>query len=152
MIDRIRSMLTEGFPFPDVNEDDDHQYMMFSATFNRECRAVARKYLGMEHVRVRVGRPGSSHLNVQHVVSRYSTALDFHFKALLTELQVVYVEQNRKKEALLDLLKSMLPVRTLVFVNSKQEVDYVDDHLYHHGFPSTSIHGDRTQREREDAM
>lgn len=65
---------------------------------------------------------------------------------------MVYVEQNKKKDALVDLLKSMLPVRTLVFVNSKQEVDYVDDHLYHLGFPSTSIHGDRTQREREDAM
>jgi ATP-dependent RNA helicase DDX3X len=28
----------------------------------------------------------------------------------------------------------------------------VDDYLYNAGLPSTSIHGDRTQREREDAM
>lgn len=71
---------------------------------------------------------------------------------MLIQLQVIYVDQREKKNALVDLLRSMLPVRTLVFVNSKQEVDYVDDHLYHHGFPSTSIHSDRTQREREDAM
>ena len=46
----------------------------------------------------------------------------------------------------------MMPVRTLIFVNNKQQVDFVDDLLFNHNFPSTSIHGDRTQREREDAM
>jgi ATP-dependent RNA helicase DDX3X len=43
-------------------------------------------------------------------------------------------------------------VRTLVFVNSKEQVDFVDDFLYNSGIPSTSIHSGRTQREREDAM
>lgn len=57
-----------------------------------------------------------------------------------------------KRQALYDLLMSMHPIRTLVFVNSKTEVDNVDDFLYNHGLPSTSIHGGRTQREREDAM
>ncbi|KAJ5162220.1 DEAD/DEAH box RNA helicase, partial [Penicillium capsulatum] len=119
-------------PSSDVNEDEDHQYMMFSATFDKECRALARQYLSTDHVRLRVGRPGSSHLNVHQ--------------------QVIYVDQNQKKVALSDLLKSMLPVRTLIFVNNKKTVDEVDDYLYHNGFPSTSIHSDRTQREREDAV
>lgn len=57
-----------------------------------------------------------------------------------------------KNKALYDLLLSMCPIRTLVFVSSKKQVDYVDDYLYNAGLPSTSIHGDRTQREREDAM
>lgn len=46
----------------------------------------------------------------------------------------------------------MEPCRTIVFVNSKAKCDIVDDFLYNKGMPSTSIHSDRTQREREDAL
>jgi hypothetical protein len=42
---------------------------MFSATFNKECRKLAREYLSTDHIRIRVGRPGSSHLNVSQIVS-----------------------------------------------------------------------------------
>ena len=52
----------------DVNEDADHRYMMFSATFNKECRQLARKFLSDDHVRVRIGRPGSTHVNVDQRV------------------------------------------------------------------------------------
>lgn len=65
---------------------------------------------------------------------------------------MIFVDETRKKDALYDLLMSMFPIRTLVFVNSRVQVDYVDDFLYNKGLPSTSIHGGRTQREREDAM
>jgi ATP-dependent RNA helicase DDX3X len=49
-------------------------------------------------------------------------------------------------------LISMPPSRTLVFVNNKRQADFLDDYLYNMGLPSTSIHSDRTQREREDAL
>lgn len=51
---------------------------MFSATFNRECRSLARKYLGVEYIRIRIGRAGSSHLNVHHRASFYLGALDVY--------------------------------------------------------------------------
>ena len=41
---------------------------------------------------------------------------------------------------------------TLVFVETKKGADALDDYLYHEGYPATSIHGDRTQREREAAL
>ncbi|KAL4924559.1 DEAD/DEAH box helicase [Aspergillus undulatus] len=116
----------------DVNEDADHRYMMFSATFNRDCRELARKFLADDHVRVRIGRPGSTHLNVDQ--------------------NIVYAEPHLKKQCLYDLLLAMPPSRTLVFVNSKAQADLIDDYLYNLGMPSTSIHADRTQREREDAL
>lgn len=53
----------------DSNEDADHRYMMFSATFNKTCRQVAKKYLEHGYVRVRVGRLGSSHANIEQRVS-----------------------------------------------------------------------------------
>ena len=41
---------------------------------------------------------------------------------------------------------------TLVFVETKKGADSLDDFLYREGFPVTSIHGDRTQKEREEAL
>lgn len=41
---------------------------------------------------------------------------------------------------------------TLVFVETKKGADYLEDYLYREGFPATSIHGDRSQRERESAL
>lgn len=57
-----------------------------------------------------------------------------------------------KQKAVYDLLLSMPPSRTLIFVAAKKTADFLDDYLYNLGMPSTSIHSDRTQREREDAL
>lgn len=37
-------------------------------------------------------------------------------------------------------------------MKTKKTADFVDDFLFNQGLPSTSIHADRTQREREDSM
>lgn len=42
--------------------------MMFSATFPKEARAVAKEYMAKDHVRIRVGRAGSSHINITQKV------------------------------------------------------------------------------------
>ncbi|OCL04821.1 DEAD/DEAH box RNA helicase [Glonium stellatum] len=116
----------------DANEDADHMYLMFSATFPKTARELARQYMSQDYVRIRVGRVGSTHRNItQHIV---------------------WVEDSEKNKALYDLIFSMTPCRTLVFVNNKRDADLVDDFLYNMGLPSTSIHADRTQREREDAL
>ena len=65
---------------------------------------------------------------------------------------VCFVEAASKRQALEDLLYSAPPCRTLIFVNSKRAADEIDDFLFNKGFPCTSIHGDRTQREREDSI
>ena len=41
---------------------------------------------------------------------------------------------------------------TLVFVETKKGADALEDYLYREGYPATSIHGDRSQREREQAL
>ncbi|KAL8688405.1 MAG: hypothetical protein Q9218_005673 [Villophora microphyllina] len=116
----------------DANADSDHVYLFFSATFNKQARNMAKKYLSSDHVRVRVGRAGSTHVNVVQ--------------------KIVFVEESKKKEALWDLLMTMPPARTMIFTNWKKEADLLDDFLWNKGLPSTSIHSDRTQREREDAI
>lgn len=59
----------------DTNADDDHVYMMFSATFPKEARAVAKEYMSKDHIRIRVGRAGSSHMNITQKVEAPSHAL-----------------------------------------------------------------------------
>lgn len=117
----------------DTNEDADHQFMMFSATFPKEARELARKFMAENHFNICVGRPGQAHKNIRQ--------------------DVVYVEQDAKREAVYDLIMAMPePGRTLIFCNSKPAVDHLDDFLYNRGLPTTSIHSDRNQREREDAL
>ena len=107
-------------------------YMMYSATFPKGARAMAREYMAEDHIRVRVGRAGQAHKNIRQAV--------------------IYVDRNQKREAVFDLLFQMEPGRTMIFCNSKAQVDLLDDFLYNRGLPTTSIHSDRNQREREDAM
>lgn len=116
----------------DTNDDADHIYLMFSATFPKELRSLARKYMASDHYRLTVGRAGSSHKNIAQ--------------------DVIFVDGNKKLEACFDLLYSSEPVRTLIFCNSKRTVDELDAYLYQRHLPTTSIHSDRGQREREDSM
>lgn len=39
-----------------------------------------------------------------------------------------------------------------MFVETKKGADALEEFLVVEGFPATSIHGDRSQREREDAL
>ena len=69
------SLSTKLTSSTDTNEDADHRYMMFSATFPKELRQVARKFLAIDHVRIRVGRAGSTHANVKQQVSCLTNVL-----------------------------------------------------------------------------
>ena len=106
--------------------------MLFSATFPKGARDLAKAHLAETHVRLRVGRAGSSHENIKQ--------------------SIIYVDPAMKKKALFDLIASLPPTRTIVFVNSQRTADEVDDFLYNIGLPCTSMHAGRTQMEREAAM
>lgn len=70
-VDEMRQIMLGG----DANADDDHVYMMFSATFPKEARALAREYMSKDHIRIRVGRAGSSHINIVQKVGTSSRAV-----------------------------------------------------------------------------
>merc|ERR1711931_517512 len=53
---------------------------------------------------------------------------------------------------LIEILKDVGTDRTLVFVETKRNADFLASILSNEGFPTTSIHGDRLQREREEAL
>merc|ERR1711881_776544 len=66
--------------------------------------------------------------------------------------KVEYVEDGDKKSVLLDILHTQDKGLTLIFVETKHMADALSDFLINQNFPATSIHGDRTQRERERAL
>ncbi|QSZ30836.1 hypothetical protein DSL72_000394 [Monilinia vaccinii-corymbosi] len=113
-------------------EEGNINYMMFSATFPKMAREIAKEHLAHDHVRIRVGRAGSSHTNIKQ--------------------DIIWVEAASKRKALYDLLLSTPPARTIIFVNTKRAADEIDDFLFNNALPCTSIHSDRTQREREDSI
>lgn len=132
-----------------AQDDGDHQFLMFSATFSKAAREIAREYLSDDHTRIRVGRAGSTHKNVVQTVSVRNLCRP---ESVPITLQVMWVEETQKKQALVDLLMSLPPARTMIFVATTGRVDVFDDELFNKDFPVTSIHSKRTQREREDAM
>lgn len=57
-----------------------------------------------------------------------------------------------KRDKLKEIVSDAGQERTLVFVETKRNADFIASFLSGEGFPTTSIHGDRLQREREEAL
>ena len=67
------------------------------------------------------------------------------------------MEEHDKRSFLLDIMAASLSLdgdapQTMVFVKTKNEADSLELVLHLEGFLVTSIHEDRTHREREDAL
>lgn len=118
----------------------ERQTLMFSATFPKQIQVLAQDFLS-NYVFLAVGRVGSTSENITQ--------------------KVVWVEESQKRSFLLDLLNASSLLQrsrpgedqlTLVFVETKKGADQLEEYLDSEGYPVTSIHGDRTQREREEAL
>ncbi|ERN04445.1 DEAD-box ATP-dependent RNA helicase 37 [Amborella trichopoda] len=114
------------------------QTMLFSATFPKEIQRLASDFLS-NYIFLAVGRVGSS---TDLIVQR-----------------VEYVLESDKRSHLMDLLHAQRAngthgkqALTLVFVETKKGADSLEHWLCMNGFPATTIHGDRSQQEREQAL
>jgi len=106
------------------------QTSMFSATFPDSIRQMAKDFLN-SYVFIAIGRIGSTtDLVTQHVK---------------------FVEEVDKKPELVKLLKN-IDGRTLIFAATKKSTDHLGYYLCQMGFSATSIHGDRSQTDRENAL
>lgn len=135
-LEEVRTVLHSHGPHvltPFTEQDEGNvKFGLFSATFPKSARDLAKQYLAASHVRFRVGRAGSTTENIKQVV--------------------IKAERHEKRDLLLGLLSEMSGIRTIIFVNSRQEADNLDDFLFNMKLPVTSMHSDRTQQEREAAM
>ncbi|XP_065055809.1 ATP-dependent RNA helicase DDX3X-like [Rhopilema esculentum] len=116
----------------DMPPPGQRETLMFSATFPKEIQMLARDFLD-NYIFLAVGRVGSTSENITQ--------------------KVVWVEEMDKRSFLLDLLNASGPDSlTLVFVETKRGADALEDYLYREEYNATSIHGDKSQYEREVAL
>ena len=109
----------------------DRQSVMFSATFPKEIQRLARDFLE-DYVFLTVGRVGSTHQSITQTLK--------------------FTEESEKYRELTRQLKEGTTGLTLVFVETKRRADELENSLSSQGFGTTSIHGDRLQEDREDAL
>jgi len=116
----------------DMPGKESRQTLMFSATFPSEIQRLAQDFL-RDYVFLAVGRVGSS----THLITQ--------------RMEYCADHENDKHE----LLKTILPEcdgLTLIFVETRRGADRLEDWLVSRGIEAASIHGDRSQEEREQAL
>jgi ATP-dependent RNA helicase DDX3X len=119
-----RIVQEEGMPL-------ERQTFLFSATFPVEIQRLASDFM-KDYIFVAVGRVGAASKDVTQ--------------------KIIWMEQDEKTEYLIDFLSRVPEGLVLIFVETKRGADYLEEILYNKGFPTSSIHGDKSQREREDAL
>eukprot|EP01132_Coremiostelium_polycephalum_P005409 gene5409-6748_t len=109
----------------------DRQTLMFSATFPKPIQQLAAEFLN-NFVFLKVGVIGTT----QNITQR-----------------IEYVVEEEKTSYLLDFLTNLKSDGlTLIFVETKRLCDSLTNYLYQKNFPTTCIHGDLSQSEREMAL
>ncbi|MEO0944067.1 MAG: DEAD/DEAH box helicase [Pseudomonadota bacterium] len=135
VLDEADQMLDIGFVHalrqiaPKLGKE--RQTMMFSATMPKAMADLSRDYLS-DPVRVEVSPPGKVADKVTHSV---------HF-----------VPKEQKQALLIDLLDAHRDDRTLVFARTKHGAERLMKHLEKIGFAAASIHGNKSQGQRDRAI
>ncbi len=106
---------------------DQRQNMMFSATLNQRVMELAYEFMNA---------PEKVEVSPDQMTAERVTQLLYH------------VSRKEKFPLLLGLLRREGMARTMIFVNTKREVEYLHDRLNANDFPCKMISGDVDQKKR----
>lgn len=139
VLDEADRMLDMGFApvvkeimnIPTMPRAGKRQTLMFSATFPQEIQRLAGEYLH-EYIFLAIGIVGGACQDVTQTVHE--------------------VSKFTKRTKLMEILNAEDPKGTMVFVETKKTADFLASFLSESEHPTTSIHGDRKQSQREEAL
>jgi len=142
VLDEADRMLDMGFmpevqkflESPGVPDKSKRQTLMFSATFPDDIQTAAQEFL-TDYLFLTVGMVGGACSDVEQ-----------------TFFECAKFDKRDKLEELMKDPERDTTERTLVFVGTKRNADFLATFLSSEGLPTTSIHGDRLQRVREEAL
>ena len=135
VLDEVDQMLDLGFIAP-IRKIVSHlpktrQNLFFSATMPSEIEKLAGELLH-----------NPSRVAVTPVASTVE----------LVEQRVLFVDSQRKRDALVDLMAEPDMKRVIVFTRTKRGADRLAEHLDRAGIDAAAIHGDKSQGQRERAL
>ncbi len=130
VLDEVDHMLDMGF-IDDITEilkglDPERQSLFFSATMPPRIKTLVQKFQ-KDPFTIDITVPGST-------------------KSV--EQDIIKVDKREKFETLVKLLESEKATKTIIFVETKREVEEVADRLKDAGLLVGYLHGDKRQRER----
>lgn len=133
-LDEGDRMLDMGFD-EDIKEifsffEKQRQTLIFSATMPKKIQDFAEEAL-VQPVVVNVGRAGAANLDVIQ--------------------EVEYVKQEMRILYLLNCLQKTAPP-VLIFAENKRDVDDIQEYLLLKGVAAVSVHGDKSQEERNESI
>ncbi|KAF2133910.1 DEAD-domain-containing protein [Dothidotthia symphoricarpi CBS 119687] len=141
-VNKILDALPVGNEKPDTEAAEDpnqmkrgmyRQTMMYTATMPTAVERIARKYLRRPAI-VTIGNVGEA---VQSVEQR---------------VEFIAGEEKRKKRLQEILQSGEFSRPIIVFVNIKRNCDAIARDIKHMGFSSVTLHGSKTQEQREAAL